>query len=69
MAKIRNILTVLEFARSLPEAVDLPGCRLHPMTGDRRRTWSLTITRNWRITFKIDGRDAVDVDYEDYHER
>ena len=39
------------------------------LSGDRRGIWSLAVTANWRLTFRID-RDAmeiVDLDYEDYH--
>ena len=41
----------------------------HQLTGDRKGTWSLTVTRNWRITFLIDDteREIVDVNFEDYH--
>ncbi len=39
------------------------------MTGDRRGAWSLSVTRNWRITFRIDEYEIeiVDLDYQDYH--
>jgi len=41
----------------------------HVMTGDRKGTWSLHVTRNWRLTFGIDEREKelFDIDYEDYH--
>ena len=51
----------------LPEAMDLPGFRLHPLKGDREGAWSIWITGNYRLTFEIDGEDATDVDLEDYH--
>ena len=43
--------------------------RAHQLAGDRKGTWSLTVTRNWRITFRIDDSSdvIVDLDYEDYH--
>ncbi|WP_407519349.1 type II toxin-antitoxin system RelE/ParE family toxin [Methylobacterium oryzisoli] len=37
------------------------------MTGDRAGRYAVTVSRNWRLTFAFDGRDAVDVDLEDYH--
>ena len=37
------------------------------MTGDRKDYWSLTVTRNWRVTFRTDGQEITDVDFEDYH--
>jgi toxin HigB-1 len=51
----------------LPEAMALPGFRLHPLKGDRVGMWSVWITGNYRLTFEIDGEDATNVDLEDYH--
>ena len=65
--KLRRVLFTLNTARALPEAADLPGYGLHQLTGDRRGVWSITVSRNWRITFTVDGIEAVDVDFEDYH--
>ena len=39
----------------------------HGLTGDQAGRLSITVSRNWRITFGFDGEDAVDVDLEDYH--
>ena len=64
--KLRNILARLEVAQS-PDDMDLHGFRLHPLTGDRAGTWSVTVRANWRVTFRFEGEDVVDVDYEDYH--
>ncbi len=50
-----------------PRDMNLPGLRLHELSGDRQRTWSVSVSGNWRITFRFDGEDAVVVDYEDYH--
>jgi toxin HigB-1 len=43
--------------------------KAHQLTGNRKGTWSLTVTRNWRITFRIDQHEGeiFDLDYEDYH--
>lgn len=51
------------------ELRDIPSWNAHPLTGDRKGTWSLTVTRNWRITFGIDqaNKEIADLDYEDYH--
>ena len=48
---------------------DIPSWKVHHLTGDRKGTWSLTVTRNWRITFAIDPgkKEIFDLDYEDYH--
>lgn len=47
--------------------MDLPGLRLHPLKGRLKGRWSVTISGNWRVTFAFLGKDAVQVDYEDYH--
>ena len=47
--------------------MDLPGLRLHELKGDRKGAWSVTVSGNWRVTFRFEGKDAIDVDYEDYH--
>ena len=64
--KLKNILALLD-AAALPSDMDLPGLHLHSLTGNRAGTWAVTIRANWRVTFKFEGSDAVDVDYEDYH--
>ena len=64
--KIARVLALLDEAAT-PAELNVPGLRLHELTGDRRGTWSLTITGNWRITFGWEGADAIDVDLEDYH--
>jgi proteic killer suppression protein len=45
----------------------LPGLKLHPLKGARAGSWSVSVSSNWRITFRFGGKDAVDIDYEDYH--
>jgi len=47
----------------------VPGWKAHLLTGDRKGVWSLFVTKNWRITFRIDRAEIViiDLDYEDYH--
>ena len=47
--------------------MDLPGLKLHRLKGDRKDTWSVWVSGNWRVTFSFEGKDAVNVDYEDYH--
>jgi proteic killer suppression protein len=47
--------------------MDLPGLYLHQLRGKNRGRWSVHISGNWRMTFKFDGPDAIDIDYEDYH--
>jgi proteic killer suppression protein len=45
----------------------LPGWRAHQLTGDRKGTRSLHVTANWRLTFRIENQELVEVNYEDYH--
>ncbi|MGB8700453.1 MAG: type II toxin-antitoxin system RelE/ParE family toxin [Thermosynechococcaceae cyanobacterium] len=47
--------------------VPLPGLVLHELAGQRKGTWTVRVSGNWRITFTFDGVDACDVDLEDYH--
>jgi hypothetical protein len=50
-----------------PRDMGLPGLKLHPLKGGRAGSWSVSVSGNWRITFRFSGKDAVDIDYEDYH--
>ena len=50
-----------------PTDLDLPGYRLHPLKGDMKGLWSVTISGNWRIVFRLEDGDAFDVDLVDYH--
>ena len=54
-------------AAAAPGDMSLPGLRLHPLKGKFKGRWSVTISGNWRVTFAFSGKDALDVDYEDYH--
>ncbi len=67
--KIRNIVGFLLEIDAARELHDIPAWKAHQMSGDRKGTWSLTVTRNWRITFRIDKTEGeiIDLDYEDYH--
>jgi proteic killer suppression protein len=67
--KVRNIVTFLQEMEDVRELRDVPSWKAHPLSGDRKGTWSLAVTRNWRITFGIDlaNKEIVDLDYEDYH--
>ncbi len=62
----RQLLALNRAAR--PEDMDIPGWRLHPLKGlELRGHWAIRISGNWRLTFMFDGRDAILVDYQDYH--
>jgi proteic killer suppression protein len=47
--------------------MNLPGLGLHELHGPRTGTWAVTVSGNWRVTFRFAGKDAERVDYEDYH--
>ena len=66
LEKIENILALLDRA-DRPEGMDLPGFRLHPLRGNLRGFWAVTVRANWRIIWRFEGEDAVDVDLIDYH--
>ncbi len=63
---IERILTVLDDA-STPQALNIPRYRLHPLKGDLKGCWSVTVRANWRIIFRFEGTDAFDVELIDYH--
>ncbi len=67
--KVRNIVTFLQEMEDAKELRDIPSWKAHPLTGDRKGIWSLTVIRNWQITFGIDRgkKEIFDLDYEDYH--
>ena len=64
--RIRDVLTHLDSATS-PTDLDLPGYRLHALKGDRKGFWSVTISGNWRITFRFESGHVFEVDLVDYH--
>jgi proteic killer suppression protein len=65
-AKLRRQLTQLN-ASSGPAGMNLPGYKLHQLKGDRRGSWAVWVSGNWRLVFVFDGADASDVDLVDYH--
>ena len=64
--KLRMWLAALDTATQI-EDMDLPGFRLHPLTGDKQGLWAIDVSKNWRITFEFQHGDAYIVNYEDYH--
>jgi proteic killer suppression protein len=63
---IERILAVLDSAVT-PQALNIPRYRLHPLKGDMKGLWSVTVRANWRIVFRFEGADAFDVELMDYH--
>lgn len=54
-------------AATKPEDMGAPGWGLHPLKGELKGHWAITVNGNWRVTFKFEGTDAIVVDYQDYH--
>jgi len=65
LGKLKNILATLHAAPTVRH-MDLPGFRLHPLKGDLKGFWGVTVRANWRVIFRFD-EGAEDVDYVDYH--
>ena len=67
--KLRKLLFALETAETLEQLGRFPGWKLHPLKGDRKGSWSLTVTGNWRLIFRYDEQmnTASDIDLIDYH--
>ncbi|MEE3504178.1 type II toxin-antitoxin system RelE/ParE family toxin [Acidiphilium acidophilum] len=69
VVKIRRIVSFLQDMEREDELRTVPSWKAHRLTGDRDGTWSLFVTKNWRITFRIEQTEIeiIDLDYEDYH--
>ncbi|MYA33530.1 MAG: Killer protein [Gemmatimonadales bacterium] len=66
VAKLRDILAALDLSRG-PEGMDLPGFRLHALKGRLKGHYAVSVSGNWRVTFRFEDGAAADVDYVDYH--
>ena len=66
VTKLRDILARLDAAHTVAD-MNLPGLRLHPLKGDLKGFWSVTVSGNWRVIFRFAEGHAEDVDYADYH--
>ncbi len=64
--RIRVRLEVIDSATVIDD-LKIPGYDLHELKGDRKETWSIKVSGNWRITFKFRDNNAYDLDLEDYH--
>ncbi len=67
--KVRKIISFLQDMAHVEELRTVPTWKVHQLTGDRKGTWSLHVTKNWRIVFGISqaGREIIGLDFEDYH--
>jgi len=64
--KLRLQLAALDTATSIDD-MDIPGYQLHPLKGNRKGLWSISVSGNWRVTFEFSDGNAFILDYEDYH--
>ena len=64
--KLRDILARLDAAEIIAD-MNLPGFRLHPLKGDLRGFWAVTVRANWRVIFRLEAGDGRDVDLIDHH--
>ncbi len=64
--KIRQILGVMHASQKIAE-MDVATFRLHPLIGNLKGYWSVTVRANWRIVFRFEDGKAIDVDLVDYH--
>jgi len=69
VVKVQRIVSFLQDMEQEDELRTVQSWKAHMLTGDRKGTWSLSVTRNWRMTFRIDRTEIeiIDLDYEDYH--
>lgn len=67
--KLRKLLFALETAQDIEQVRRFPGWKLHPLKGELKGFWSLTVTGNWRLIFRYDDvtNTASDIDLTDYH--
>ncbi|MDH5618163.1 MAG: type II toxin-antitoxin system RelE/ParE family toxin [Gammaproteobacteria bacterium] len=65
-SRLRLQLAALDTAQIIGD-VDLPGYRLHPLSGRAKDRWSIWVSGNWRLTFEFRDRNVYVLDYEDYH--
>ena len=64
--KLKQILLVMQAAQQI-EGLNLPNFRLHPLTGDLKGFWSITVRANWRVIFRFEDGEASNIDLVDYH--
>ncbi|MBC8739016.1 hypothetical protein F6X40_19880 [Paraburkholderia sp. UCT31] len=65
-AKLGRQLSRLDVATA-PQDMNVPGWKLHPLSGNMAGHWSVWVSGNWRLTFRFEGEHAILVDYRDYH--
>jgi len=64
--RLRLILARLDASQS-PRDLDLPGLKLHMLKGKYKDYWAVSVSGNWRVIFRFEDNNAIDIDYLDYH--
>jgi toxin HigB-1 len=64
--KLHDILQALDFATA-PQQMNFPGLDFHPLKGNLKDFYSVKVDANWRVTFAFENKDAILIDYIDYH--
>jgi len=64
--RLRRLLGSLATATS-PLNMNIAGYQLHPLVGERKGEWAVSVSGNWRLVFRFDGENATDIDLVDYH--
>jgi proteic killer suppression protein len=64
--RLRQILALLNTAKTIDD-MDLPGMKLHPLRGRLAGFFGVTVSGNWRVIFRFENSEALDIDYLDYH--
>jgi toxin HigB-1 len=67
LPRLRRMISALHATEDLNELGTLPGWRLHPLKGELKGCWSLSVSGNWRVVFRWSRGSATDVDLVDYH--
>ena len=69
VAKVQRIVSFLQDMEGEEELRTVQSWKAHKLTGDRKGAWSLFVTKNWRMTFRIDHEEIeiINLDYKDYH--
>jgi toxin HigB-1 len=65
--KLRDILARLDAAGAVEDLVDISGFKVHPLKGELKGFFAITVRANWRVIFRFADSEVFDVDYIDYH--
>jgi proteic killer suppression protein len=65
--KVRAMFAVIDRMSDVGELKAWPLWKVHALTGNRKGTWSIHVTRNWRLTFRIEDGELLDMNLEHYH--